>query len=417
MNAQQEIRRSLQHLGPELEALSREIWSRPETAFQETFASRALAGWLGSRGFQIRENIAGLPTAFSASCGSGRPVIGFLGEYDALPGLGKNGGPGHGCGHNLLGVGAAGAAAALWEYLSAHGLPGTVIFFGCPAEENGAGKALMAAAGAFEGVDACFTWHPDSQTCAVGTPCLANVILRARFRGKASHAAAAPEQGRSALDACELMNVGANYLREHVPERIRFHYAYTDGGGSSPNTVPETAELQYYVRAPKIAAARETAERLHRIARGAALMTDTRLSWRVECEMLDYVPHPGLTALLDRALRDMGAPAFDGNDRASAAAFASGAPDPLDTQIQPCVFSDACRTVSSDVGNVSQIVPTAQAFVACFAEGTAFHTREMAAQAALPAAGKGMLAAAGAMALAGARLTEDPDLRKKILGK
>ena len=416
MSDQQEIRHALRRLGPELEALAREIWGRPETAFQEEFASRALSGWLESRGFRIRENIAGLPTAFTASFGSGRPVVGFLGEYDALPGLGRKGGAGHGCGHNLLGVGAAGAAAAVREVMSSRGLPGTVIFFGCPAEERGAGKALMAAAGAFDGVDACFTWHPDAQTCAVGTPCLANIILRARFRGKSSHAAAAPEQGRSALDACELMNVGANYLREHVPDGLRFHYAYTDAGGPSPNTVPETAELQYYVRAPKIAAARDAAERLHRIARGAALMTDTRLTWRVECEMLDYVPHPALTRLLDQALRDMGAPSFDESDRASAAAFAPGEADPLDTEIRPCVFSDECRSVSSDVGNVSQIVPTAQAFVACFAKGTAFHTRPMTAQAALPAAGKGMLAAAGALALAAVRLMEDPAGRTAIPG-
>lgn len=424
MNTQQEILSPLQNHAGELASLARQIWEKPETAFAETFAAGALSGYLSEQGFVIRENIAGLPTAFSAEWGLGRPVIAFLGEYDALPGLSQksgeavrracvSGGAGHGCGHNLLGVGAAGAALAVKEYLAAAGLSGTVLFFGCPAEERGAGKAIMAAAGAFEGVDACFAWHPDTQNCAVGTPSLANIILRARFRGKASHAAAAPELGRSALDACELMNVGANYLREHVIDPVRFHYAYTDAGGDSPNTVPETAEVQYYVRAPHIAQAREVADRLHKIARGAALMTETKLTWRVECEMSDYVPNDALSRILDRALQDMGAPVFDEADRETAAAYGL-LEEPLDGFIKPYVLSSVCRSVSSDVGNVSQIVPTAQLFTACFAKGTPFHSWQMTAQAALPAAMKGMLSAAGAMALAGARILDDPALLEAV---
>ena len=420
MNTQQEILASLRSRAGELAALSRQIWDRPETAFEEVFAARTLAGYLAEQGFSVRENIGGLSTAFSASWGEGKPVVAFLGEYDALPGLSQKagevvrravvpGGAGHGCGHNLLGVGAAGAAVAVKEHLAAAGLPGTVVFFGCPAEEQGAGKAVMTGAGAFDGVDACFTWHPDTRNCVVGTPSLANIILRARFRGKASHAAAAPELGRSALDACELMNVGANYLREHVDSAVRFHYAYTDCGGGSPNTVPATAELLYYVRAPRIAQARETAERLRSIARGAALMTETKLTWRVECEMLDYIPNDALSRILDRALRDAGGPVFDEQDRRSAAAYGL-AEEPLDGAVGPYVLSPVCRSVSTDVGNVSQLVPTAQLFTACFAKGTPFHSWQATAQAAAPAAVKGMLAAAGALALAGAAVMDDPVL-------
>ena len=424
MNTQQEILASLRSHAPELSELSRRIWDRPETAFEEVFAARTLAAYLAEQGFSVRENVAGLPTAFSASWGRGKPVVAFLGEYDALPGLSQKageavrrervpGGAGHGCGHNLLGAGAAGAAVAVKEHLASAGLPGTVVFFGCPAEEQGAGKAIMAEAGAFDGVDACFTWHPDTRNCVVGSPCLANVILHAKFRGKASHAAAAPEKGRSALDACELMNVGANYLREHVDGAVRFHYAYVDCGGSSPNTVPETAEMLYYVRAPWIALARETAERLRRIARGAALMTETKLTWRVECEMLDYIPNDALSRILDDALRDAGAPVFDEEDRKAAAAFGFGE-GALEGSVGPYVLSPVCRSVSTDVGNVSQLVPTAQLFTACFARGTAFHTWQMTAQAALPAGVKGMLAAAGAMALAGARVMDNPALLDKV---
>ena len=424
MNTQQEILASLHRHEEELRALSRRIWDNPESAFQEVFAARTLSGYLAEQGFAIQSPLGGLPTAFSASWGEGSPVVAFLGEYDALPGLSQAagapgrraivpGGAGHGCGHNLLGVGCAGAAVAVKEYLSAAGLPGRVIFFGCPAEERGAGKAILADAGVFEGIDACFAWHPDSYTGTVGTPSLANIILRAAFRGRASHAAAAPELGRSALDACELMNVGANYLREHVESSVRFHYAYTVPGNPSPNIVPERAELQYYVRAPRIAQARDVAGRLHKIARGAALMTETKLTWRVECEMLDFIPNDALSRILEKALCDIGAPAFDEKDRETAALY-TGEKDPLDSSITPYVLSNACRSISSDVGNVSQIVPTAQVFTACLARGTALHTWQATAQTALPAADKGMLTAAGAMALAAARVIRDPDLLKAV---
>ena len=387
----------------ELCALSDAVWARPETAFQEAFACETLAGTMASHGFSVETGAGGLATAFRASFGEGGPAVGFLAEYDALPGLSQEagaaerrelepGGAGHGCGHNLLGAGAAGAALALAEYLRRTGRKGTVLLFGCPAEETGAGKEILAREGVFDGLDLCFAWHPDTVDCAVGTASLANIILRAGFRGVASHAAASPEQGRSALDACELMNVGANYLREHIPAAVRLHYAYTNCGGASPNVVPEAAELLYYVRAPKIAQAREVARRLYDVARGAALMTGTELSWAVDSEMLDYLPCHTLNRVLDGVLRRL---------------------EPPFRPAEPYAASGPCRSISTDVGNVSYLVPTGQLFTACFTPGTRFHTWQMTAQGCSRQAKDGMLAAAAAMAGAAAEIIEDPELLRQ----
>lgn len=418
------IKEKVQSRSAELIGLSRRIWENPETAFREEFASSLTADYLHNAGFAIEKNTAGLSTAFTARWGGGKPVIGFLGEYDALPGLSQTagvarrremvpGGAGHGCGHNLLGVGSAGAAVALKEYMEQNGLPGTVCFFGCPAEENGCGKEHMVRAGAFADTDVCFTWHPDSRNCVVAAPYLANIIFTVSFRGKPAHAAAAPELGRSALDACELMNVGANYLREHVTDDVRFHYAYIDSGGASPNTVQEKAALRYYVRARHIDDARRITERLHKIAQGAALMTETRLTFRIENEMYDYRPNDVLSRLMDEAFRKIGGPDYSLQEQETAALFADGSAAALNGTIEPYVPTEKCLFVSSDVGNVSQTVPTAQCYVCCYARGTMFHTWQLTAQAALPAAFRGMLTAASVLALAGAQVVKDPSLTEK----
>lgn len=402
-------------------AISDGIWDRPEVAFCEKYASETLALYLRGQGFRIREGAGGLATAFTATYGAGGPVIGILGEYDALPGLSQAaglsyrreaepGGPGHGCGHNLLGTGAAAAAVALKEYLEQAGVSGTVRFYGCPAEESGCGKERLAQAGEFDGLDVCLTWHPGDENHVVCRPYLANVILTARFRGRASHAAAAPELGRSALDACELMNVGANYLREHVPPEVKLHYAYTDCGGYSPNTVPETSGLLYYVRSQRVAEAAAIAERLRKVARGAALMTETRLSFRIEHRMYDYIPNHTLGQIMDQAYRQVGAPRFTPSDQESAAVFrqAGGEGLALSERILPYQPSRECAMVSSDVGNVSYLVPTAQLYTCCYARGTPYHSWQLVAQAKGPAAHKGMLTAAQVLALTGLRLLEEP---------
>lgn len=413
------IRRAVSSLEAELTALSDAIWAHPETAFQEKYACTALSRFLAEKGFSIESAAAGLPTAFIASRGKGSPVIGFLGEYDALPGLyqpvGESetgdgpGTAGHGCGHNLLGAGAAGAAAALSGYLEKNRLPGTVRFYGCPAEESGAGKEILARSGVFDGLDACFTWHPETRNCVVTQGTLANIIAEAEFHGKTSHAAASPELGRSALDACELMNVGANYLREHVPPDVRFHYAYTDAGGSSPNIVQSKASLLYYIRAEKQCTVENVLARLSDIAKGAALMTGTEVSFRRGSTMSDYLPNDTLGRLADEAFRQLGAPAFSPDEIASAACFSAEVP-PFSAEIEPYRLHTGALSVSTDVGNVSHIVPTAQIYVSCFAKGTPFHDRRITAQAALPAAHRGMMTAAVVLAAAAAAAAESPEV-------
>lgn len=413
------IRRAVSSLEAELTALSDAIWAHPETAFQEEYACAALSRFLAEKGFSVESSAAGLPTAFVASRGAGSPVIGFLGEYDALPGLYQPAGvsetgdepgtAGHGCGHNLLGTGAAGAAAALSGYLEKNRLPGTVRFYGCPAEESGAGKEILARSGVFDGLDACFTWHPETRNCVVTQSTLANIIAEAEFHGKASHAAASPELGRSALDACELMNVGANYLREHVPPDVRFHYAYTDAGGSSPNIVQSKASLLYYIRAEKQRTAEDVLARLSDIAKGAALMTGTEVSFRRGSTMSDYRSNDALGRLADEAFRQLGAPEFSPEEIASAARFSAEVP-PFSAGIEPYRLRTGALSVSTDVGNVSHIVPTVQIYVACFAKGTPFHDRRMTAQAALPAAHRGMMTAAAVLAAAGVAAAESPEV-------
>ena len=372
------IRRIVSSLKAELTALSDAIWAHPETAFQEKYACAALSRFLAEKGFSV-EPAAGLPTAFVASRGAGSPVIGFLGEYDALPGL----------------------------YLEKNRLPGTVRFYGCPAEESGAGKEILARSSVFDGLDACFTWHPETRNCVVTQSTLANIIAEAEFHGKTSHAAASPELGRSALDACELMNVGANYLREHVSPDVRFHYAYTDAGGSSPNIVQSKASLLYYIRAERQRTAEDVFSRLADVAKGAALMTGTEVSFRRGSTMSDYLPNDTLGRMADEAFRQLGAPAFSPDEIASAVCFSAEVP-PFSAEIEPYRLRTGALSVSTDVGNVSHIVPTAQIYVSCFAKGTPFHDRRMTAQAALPAAHRGMMTAAAVLAAAAAAAAESP---------
>ena len=244
----QAVLRHLEERAADFYVLSDKIWDNAEIRFEENQSAADYAAFLETEGFEVTRGLAGLKTAFRGQWGSGKPVIGFLGEYDALPGLSQkagtpvkeplvSGGNGHGCGHNLLGVGALMGAVGLKQYLETEGKPGTVVFFGCPAEEGGSGKTFMARENCFDGLDAALSWHPDFRNMMPPGPVLANNAVRYSFTGKASHAAAAPEAGRSALDALELMNIGVQFLREHIPSTARIHYAITDTGGNSPNIV------------------------------------------------------------------------------------------------------------------------------------------------------------------------------------
>ena len=432
-----------------LVSLSEEIWRYAEVGFQEFQSAEALARCLEEEGFSVERQIAGIPTAFVASFGSGEPKIGFLGEYDALFDLSQeagntqrvlyqNGQAGHGCGHNALGVGSLGAALAVKAYMQEHSLPGTVLYYGCPAEEDGSGKMFMAKAGLFDQLDGAFTWHPSSKNAVDGCSSLACIGVLYRFHGRATHAAGQPHLGRSALDACELMNVGVNYLREHMIQEARIHYAYQDAGGAAPNVVQDHAALYYFVRAPKVSQALELRERVDNCARGAALMTGTTVEITTTDGLCDFIPNQTLSALLQQGLEAMDAPRFTQEDRALAAQFQKGYPEAelraknesyakdygpaiakklegkaLMDLVLPLRFDPAASPGSTDVGDVSYACPTAQLNMATYAIGTPGHSWQLTAQSGCGIGHEGMLAAAKVMAYAGLSAMQNPEALKK----
>ena len=314
------IEQYLQENKSYFEKVSSFIYHHPETRFEEYQSAEFLASECEKQGFTVERNVGNIETAFVATYGSGKPVIGFLGEYDALSGLGQKPNVftrdpdgkenGHGCGHNLLGTGAFAAACAVKHYLEKHQLEGTVKFFGCPGEEGGSGKTFMVREGVFDGVDIALTWHPATVNAVMSLSSLANYQVYFRFKGTPSHAAHSPHLGRSALDAVELMNVGVNYLREHVIDEARIHYAVTDTGGISPNVVQAEAEVLYLIRAPKITDVESIYQRIVKIAKGAALMTETEVSIRFDKACSNYVPNRHLEKILYEKLVETGGEEF-----------------------------------------------------------------------------------------------------------
>ena len=289
---------------PDLIGLSDRVWGTPETLYAEYASCAEHTAMLRDKGFRVTENLAGIPTAVMGEAGAGGPLIAILGEYDALPGLSQvaglaepreveKGGNGHGCGHNLLGSAALLAACALKDWLAATGTPGRVRYYGCPAEEGGAAKTFMVRDGVFDGVDAAITWHPNPITRVDDALSLANMRLDFTFTGRTSHAAMSPHLGRSALDAVELMSVGVNYLREHVPQDARMHYAYLDAGGSAPNVVQGRARVRHLVRAMQLHDMLAIVERVKNVARGAALMTGTEVEAQVVLGGFQHARQPG----------------------------------------------------------------------------------------------------------------------------
>lgn len=411
MDNAQIIRDAVREKAQIITGLNRSVWEYAELGYQETKSAAAIIKALEDDGFTVTKELAGIPTAFKAVWGSGSPVVGILGEYDALPGLSQKAGvaapepdeghtTGHGCGHCALGAGAVGAAMAAKAYLEQSGKTGTLVFFGCPAEEQGFGKGFMAKARCFDGVDMMFTWHPADQNVPMGTRMVANYKVRFDFTGISAHAGAAPEKGRSALDACELMNVGVNYMREHVISDARIHYAYLDNGGEAPNVVQDHASLLYFMRAPKLAQSSEILARIKKIAQGAALMTETEVKVRVLGGLSDVIPNPTAFQVLSDAYVEMGGPEFDEEDYAIARKFLAILPEdakkamvqkmavlhkmtpeefekrPLNSVVIP--YSPLMRqkvlTASSDVGDVSYLVPTAQLTASAAIPGTGHHT-------------------------------------------
>lgn len=402
----------------QFEAISDQIWEFAETRYQE-FRSRALqADFLEKEGFTVTRNLGGIATAFSASFGSGHPVIGLLGEFDALPRMNqaadvpekqaeRPGAAGHGCGHNLLGTGTMEAACLIRDWLLQTRSEGTVIYFGCPAEEGGAGKAFLTRSGCFHGLDFALAWHPGSKTGLI-KEALANIRVIFDFTGKSAHAAAHPELGRSALDACELMNVGVNYLREHVKSDARMHYAYLNDGGDAPNIVPAAATLLYALRAPESAYVAELYERVGDVAKGAALMTGTKVSYRTVSAYADLLSIPAMEKVMMEAMQEAEKPEYTEEDYAYAAQFAADENSPsIDTDILPA--DQTINLGSTDVGDVSWQVPTGLIGVATEATGCALHTWQIVAQGKSPLAHKGMHYAARILFAAAKKLYESPE--------
>src|SRR5688572_7803621 len=402
--------------------LSRQIWELAEVGYKEKVSSDLLKSELRSAGFHIQDHVAGIPTAFSASWGRGKPVIGILGEYDALPGLSQldipekkarvAGAAGHGCGHNLFGAASALAAIAIKEHLAAQKIPGTIRFYGTPAEEGGGGKIYMARAGVFQDCDAILAWHPGNQNRASLSSSLANITAKFRFFGKAAHAAAAPEAGRSALDALMLMNHAVELLREHVPQTTRIHYIITSGG-SAPNVVPDFAEAYYYARHPEMQALDGIWSRIVKCAEAAAMATETRMKMELVNSVYNLLPNDALTVLLDQNLRRVGGFRYTPQEQSFAEALrktlsaegvlALGSQE----QIQP-VEGSSGGSGSTDVADVSWIVPTGQFTTATYVPGTPGHSWQSTACAGMSIGRKGMVLAAKTLALTALDLFSDP---------
>ncbi|QYM63838.1 amidohydrolase [Microbacterium sp. Se5.02b] len=429
-------------LAPRFTRLSDEIWDHPELRWEEHRSMQKQIEAAEEFGARITREAGGVPTAFSAEWGSGAPVIGFLGEYDALASLSQEAGSavrapdtasgtdaGHGCGHNLLGAGSLLAAVATARQLAESGLPGTVRYYGCPAEEGAAGKTFMVAAGAFDDVDAAVTNHPGDSMSADQWKSLAYTQAYFRFRGIPSHAGAAPQFGRSALDAAELMNVGVNFLREHIDDSERIHYAFTDAGGPSANVVQPTAELYYIVRSPTVARMRALYERVVKVAQGAALMTETELEIEFDGACAELLPNRTLEERLYANVVELGGVPFDDADQEYGRRIAEGLPEGAERNARrlrglapdtPPYFdgvfplADPNRrgqmTGSTDVGDVSWVTPTVQIMAGTAALGTPPHSWQMVAQGKSPAAHKGMIHGATAMAATAFDLLTDPAL-------
>jgi aminobenzoyl-glutamate utilization protein B len=438
MDNRSDIWRGVDAIKPRFVALSDKIWATPEVCYTEARSSAEHLAELRHQGFRITENVAGIPTALMGEWGQEGPVIGFLGEYDALPGLSQEagvaeprplevGGHGHGCGHNLLGSAALLAATAVKDWLAANKLPGRVRYYGCPAEEGGAAKAFMVRSGAFDGADIAITWHPNSFWEVAVTPSLANARADFIFTGRTSHAAASPHLGRSALDAVELMNVGVNYMREHMPSDARVHYALLDTGGIAPNVVQAHARVRYSIRARDLPGMNELVERVHKIAQGAALMTETRMEMRIISAVSNLLPNTPLEQALHQVMEELGPPHFDGPDKDFAtkirstlteqdisAVYRAIGMEPTDRPLADFLVPlDAKRNPlvgSTDVGDVSWVVPTVQVHAPTVAIGTPFHTWQVVAQGKSPAAHKAMVQAAKAMAAVGAKALTEPEL-------
>lgn len=429
----QDVIKSIDGKYDQYSAAAKKIWDFSEVGFQEVQSSALLQQMLKDAGFTVQSNIAGIPTAFTATYGSGKPMVGILGEYDALPGISQEAVPepkpipgkaaGHACGHHLFGVASAASAIAVKDWLIANKKSGTIRFYGTPAEEGGSGKVYMVREGMFNDVDVVINWHPSSQNSASYGSSLANKNGKFRFYGVASHAAAAPERGRSALDGVEAMDNMVNMLREHVPQETRIHYVITRGG-EAPNVVPAFAEVYYYVRNPKRDNVKSIWARIEDAARGAALGTGTRVEVEVTGGVYDLMGNETLAKVMDANLHTVGGYTYSEEEKQFAMKIQETYKDqalPLEStrEIAPLRYYDG--SASTDVGDVSWVVPTVGLGTATWVPGTAAHSWQAVAAGCTSIGSKGMMMAAKTMALTAVDLFSNPvtieeswkELRKK----
>jgi len=391
-------------------AVAHKIWEFAEVGYQETKSSALLQETLAQAGFKIEKGVAGMPTAFVASYGSGKPVIGILGEYDALPGVSQDAVPevkkvegrpaGHACGHHLFGTASAAAAIAVKDWLIANKKGGTIRFYGTPAEEGGSGKVYMVREGFFKDVDIVFHWHPGAQNNASAGSSLANMNGKFRFTGIAAHAAVSPERGRSALDGVEAMNDMVNMMREHITQESRIHYVITRGG-EAPNVVPAFAEVYYYVRHPKRTEVKDMWERITRAAQGAAMGTDIKVAWEILGGVYDLLPNETLAKLVDTNLRTLGGYTYTEEEKVFAEKIQktfTTTPPPL-SSTNSITDVDLLSGGSTDVGDVSWVVPTVGLTTATWVPGTAAHSWQAIAAGGTSIGSKGMMLAAKSLAL------------------
>ncbi|MEE8348881.1 MAG: amidohydrolase [Acidobacteriota bacterium] len=411
-----------------LNRVNQNIWSYAEPGLQEFQSSQELIELLKSNGFAVEEGVAGMPTAFVASYGSGRPIIGLLAEYDALPGLSQQATPerrertgieaGHGCGHSVFGTASTGAAVAIKQAMAAGQIQGTVRLYGTPAEETGIGKTYMLREGFFKEDDVILSWHTGDRTASSYSYTKAMVSVKFRFSGLPAHASTSPHSGRSALDAVELMSAGVNYMREHIKEDARIHYVITQGGGQ-PNVVPPETEVWYYIRADKHTDVEKYFQWVQDIARAAALMSQTELAAvQVDSDMHEVLPNRTLSEVIHDNLESVGAPQFSNAEKAFARRTQSMLEDSyplaLSETIEPLSEKPGQGRASTDVGDISWFVPVGTLRVASYTLGAPGHSWQIAACTGTSIGEKGLLVAAKALASSAIDLFQSEDLRDKV---
>jgi aminobenzoyl-glutamate utilization protein B len=423
---QKDVVDHVDRIRPELIEINQEIWTLAELGLEEYRSSARLAGVLKKAGFRVTEGVSGMPTAFVAEYGSGKPVIGILAEYDALPELSQDSTgqrkpvvgrtTGHGCGHCALGTSAVGAGLAIKEVYDKHKLKGTIRIYGTPAEETLIGKVYMVLDGQFKDLDACLHWHPGSRNSVNFGYSKALISAKFTFSGLPAHASGSPTKGRSALDAVELMNIGANYMREHIKETSRMHYVITNGGGA-PNVVPATAQVWYFVRANDHQDCVDQFNWLNDIAEGAAKMTRTSVKVQIDTDCHELIPNLPISQVIHRNLLKVGPPVFDDADRELARQLQAplrtsfGLKEdtpPLHEKIENLPKQPSrADGGSTDVGDISWHVPTSGLNTACFALESPGHSWQNVAAVGSPIGHKGLVVASKVLALSAIDLMQD----------